>query len=488
MADYYPLISRAIVGLEKNERETRHAFYERARTALLAELQAIMPALSEPDITRELMALEEAIRRVEGECSIGEAITELAQRIEEPSREFAESQAPSEHVESSQSMSRIGERRSRPMFDARSRQERPRLRIDPPSEFEFREGPEIFSEPGTADSELRSPNDPLRQTAHEPDAPRRSTAKASIPGLREEPSAHQQRVKQVPAELAKAPQALIDAVEFGISHPAGVVHGVRFIVDAWIYQHSDRSEVIRRAELAGRRATFESGGSGAIARGTKVTVRIEIESWEISPPVQTLIWTGEISSVPFVVSPIRDVPGGSTIGRCSFLVRGLRIGQIVFELALGKTVQEDTQVVPAPAIRSAFASYASKDRKAVIARVQGIEKLGVQVFMDVRNLKSGNPYPTSLLQQIDSSDVLYLFWSHHAKRSSWVEKEWRYGMERKGIEFIDPVPLVDPRKAPPPAELADRLHFDDWALASIEYENSMSSWRRFRTWCGIAPK
>jgi hypothetical protein len=46
-----------------------------------------------------------------------------------------------------------------------------------------------------------------------------------------------------------------------------------------------------------------------------------------------------------------------------------------------------------------------------------------------------------------------------------VEREWRCALERRGIEFIDPVPLADPDEVPPPAELGVELHFDDWLLA-----------------------
>src|SRR5262245_10852799 len=69
MADYYPLISRAVAGLEKNTGEARRTLYERARTALVDQLRGAAPALSESDITRERLALEEAIRKVEAESA-----------------------------------------------------------------------------------------------------------------------------------------------------------------------------------------------------------------------------------------------------------------------------------------------------------------------------------------------------------------------------------------------------------------------------------
>jgi hypothetical protein len=69
MADYHPLISRAVAGLEKNTSENRRVLYERARAALVNQLRSVEPALDESDITCERLALEEAIRKVEADAS-----------------------------------------------------------------------------------------------------------------------------------------------------------------------------------------------------------------------------------------------------------------------------------------------------------------------------------------------------------------------------------------------------------------------------------
>lgn len=69
MADYYPLIARAVAGLEKNTGEARRTLYERARSALVAQLRSTKPPMSESDITKERLALEEAIRRVEADTA-----------------------------------------------------------------------------------------------------------------------------------------------------------------------------------------------------------------------------------------------------------------------------------------------------------------------------------------------------------------------------------------------------------------------------------
>jgi hypothetical protein len=67
MADYHPLIARAVSGLEVDTAENRRALYERARTALVTQLRSTVPPLEEAVITRERLALEEAIRKVEME-------------------------------------------------------------------------------------------------------------------------------------------------------------------------------------------------------------------------------------------------------------------------------------------------------------------------------------------------------------------------------------------------------------------------------------
>jgi predicted TIM-barrel enzyme len=70
MADYYPLITKAVAGLDPGASgEGRRVLYERARAALLTQLRAVDPPFTEAEITRERLALEEAVRRVEGEAT-----------------------------------------------------------------------------------------------------------------------------------------------------------------------------------------------------------------------------------------------------------------------------------------------------------------------------------------------------------------------------------------------------------------------------------
>jgi hypothetical protein len=97
MADYHPLIARAVAGLEKNSGENRRALYERARVALVAQLRGVVPALEESEITRERLSLEEAIRKVEAEAARQAreaARTAVPRRTEVPRRDEPPRAAP----------------------------------------------------------------------------------------------------------------------------------------------------------------------------------------------------------------------------------------------------------------------------------------------------------------------------------------------------------------------------------------------------------
>ena len=67
MADYYSVLSRAVVDLETGDHSAREELYERARSIIVAELRKQNPSISALAITREQAALEAAIRRLETE-------------------------------------------------------------------------------------------------------------------------------------------------------------------------------------------------------------------------------------------------------------------------------------------------------------------------------------------------------------------------------------------------------------------------------------
>ena len=67
MADYYPLLARALEAMPDRSPALRKAVYERARSALIGQLRSLDPPLSDADIDLEARALETAIDRLETE-------------------------------------------------------------------------------------------------------------------------------------------------------------------------------------------------------------------------------------------------------------------------------------------------------------------------------------------------------------------------------------------------------------------------------------
>jgi len=93
----------------------------------------------------------------------------------------------------------------------------------------------------------------------------------------------------------------------------------------------------------------------------------------------------------------------------------------------------------------------------------------VECFQDVLDLDPGDRWEKELYRRIDESDVLFLFWSQAAKDSEWVEREWRYGLERRGDDFIEPWPIEGPPVPSPPEDLK-HLHFGDRILYFLQVE------------------
>jgi hypothetical protein len=68
MADYYPIVAKAVSALGTNNEEARRRVYDRARAALLSEVYKLAPALDLSEIMAEQLYLELAIGEVEADA------------------------------------------------------------------------------------------------------------------------------------------------------------------------------------------------------------------------------------------------------------------------------------------------------------------------------------------------------------------------------------------------------------------------------------
>jgi molecular chaperone DnaK len=266
------------------------------------------------------------------------------------------------------------------------------------------------------------------------------------------------------------PATLTDRVHFSVTAPPVVAPGSSFVLDVWAHLEEQRAEVVRRARetVAGGLIYVKEKGPVRIARGTILTVRVQAEGLVIADPQDTILWEGTIGTATFPVQVPADAQRGARAADVRFYVEGLEVAKLHFVLTVGEaTGTAQTLQAEQSRHRKAFASYASEDRDDVLSIIQGIQKgnPGLDMFFAEASLRSGERWQERLWEEIDRRDIFYLFWSLAASRSDWVRKEWRCAYERRGVGFIDPVPLIAPDLVPPPQELAGELHFNDWVLA-----------------------
>jgi hypothetical protein len=69
MADYYPLLSKAVAGLDPGTPEARQSIYDRARMALTRQMASMDPPVAQAVIDREIAALDAVVQRIEREVA-----------------------------------------------------------------------------------------------------------------------------------------------------------------------------------------------------------------------------------------------------------------------------------------------------------------------------------------------------------------------------------------------------------------------------------
>ena len=232
MADYHPLISRAVGALEKNSGENRRVIYDRARAALLAQLRGVTPALDESDITRERLALEESIRKVEAESArqFVEATRQMpaaklrqSRQWEAPKPRIPESR-PAEPAPAQESQRYIHPPAPAAAPEPAAPPQPPRAAASPPSIPEAEEADSIFERPFPAEPQPIPMGETARRAASERRSlfawVRRDRAKAEEPVARaEKPERADDGVFPPPPGFARGPQRGGERVAFEPSPP-----------------------------------------------------------------------------------------------------------------------------------------------------------------------------------------------------------------------------------------------------------------------------
>ena len=263
------------------------------------------------------------------------------------------------------------------------------------------------------------------------------------------------------------PSVKIHKVQFSAVAPKVLIRGEYSIINIIMYEESCRHIVDELIKTMDEPVFETRTGVLKVTEGAEVKIILNSPDLPIEDNTETGIWQGEYLEFSFSPQIPTDYKKRQILFTAFVYINDVIASRLKFIVKCSSLLEQKIQVSRSDVL-SAFVSYASQDRNRVAAIIQGMKKArpDLDVFFDVDSLRSGDDWEQTLHDEIERRDVLFLCWSHFARESKWVNKEWRYAFEKKGIESIEPVPIEPPDICPPPEELRKK-HFNDKLLYII---------------------
>ena len=268
-----------------------------------------------------------------------------------------------------------------------------------------------------------------------------------------------------PASSVPAPK--MNQVQFSAVAPKEARKGDYSIIQLFMYEQAFRSAVEEALAMAEEPVQEKRSGFHQVAENTRVKIVLSCPDMEIEDNVQTQVWCGGYLQFDFAICPPEDFRKRQLLITASVYFNDIPATKLMLIIKPLASYEEEIELQRKDVL-TAFVSYASQDRNRVGALVMGMQKArpDIDIFFDVTRLHSGQNWEQALYSEIDRRDILFLCWSRNAQQSPWVDREWRYALERKGIDSIEPIPLEQPDVCPPPVELSHK-HFNDSMLYII---------------------
>lgn len=214
------------------------------------------------------------------------------------------------------------------------------------------------------------------------------------------------------------------------------------------------------------------------AVGTRVTVRCTVRGLPVPPLTGSFVWDGECRTVSFDVEVPADAPPRKVVIRMEAFVHdrdglpdAVQVGSLGLPIEIADEADDGPpQRVTAEAPRTAFASYASKDRLDVLERASSIRRsAGLEVWVDALELRMGDRWNPELEKHILASDRFLLFWSEHTRDSEWVKWEREHAVKAHGEDVLELHLLRHTAIEDVPEDLR-QYHFDDKYLRARDAE------------------
>lgn len=269
-----------------------------------------------------------------------------------------------------------------------------------------------------------------------------------------------------PVSIEK-PSVKLQKVQFSAIAPKSLSRGEYSIINIIMYDKSSRHIVDELINLMDELSQETRSGVQKVSEGASIKIILNSPDFSIEDNTETRVWQGEFLDFSFALQIPEYYKKGQILLYAIVYINDVIATKLKF---IVKCSAHSEQRIPVSRsdVFSAFISYASQDRNRVAAIIQGMKKArpDLDVFFDVESLRSGDDWELALHEEIKRRDVLFLCWSHFAQESKWVDAEWRYALELKGADSIEPIPIESPDICPPPVELKYK-HFNDKLLYII---------------------
>ena len=221
---------------------------------------------------------------------------------------------------------------------------------------------------------------------------------------------------------AKSADSVEDNVECSVFGPPAAPPGGTVLIQVFLHlaNQAEHASFLAGAMDASAKLKGTRSLDLAIKRGARVEIALSADGLVVDEPVQSVVWRGEPAFCQFLATIPAGTSGQSFFPVVRVSVDGKLVGPIKFRLSSDATASRPVSEPlgdHAGPYKYAFVSYATKDRKEVLKRVQMLEVLKTKFFQDILSIEPGDRWKKKLYENIDRCDLFLLFWSQAAKDS-----------------------------------------------------------------------
>ena len=250
-------------------------------------------------------------------------------------------------------------------------------------------------------------------------------------------------------EPVQPPQ--IDSVLFSAVAERSVSRSDCRIVEIAMYTEEVQQQLLEQIKREFEGETLEKTSHALKAsQNAEITVVLSASGIDIGENRLSYRWNGKYLRFSFDYFVPEDYSRRQILFRAEVYIDGVIATALKFTVNVDQA--QEQPVLTREDVHSAFLSYSRQDISAVTYIVQALKKArpDMDVFFDVERLRSGENWEDRLYAELLRRDKLFLCWSRSAAKSVWVEREWTFMADHKGIHAVEPFPLESSAECPVP--------------------------------------